>query len=272
MSKHGGVFLPMYQSEAMWINFSSHEWLSSVYPFAVKVAAGKINAVTGDPWKNELSKEPQDYLVIPNQPWLDGFCVAKGMIRQFVAMPLGSGFSAEEQLMEVGKYGGIQIAAYPMKAEAYEKLVARRKSVEQASFNDIVFASEAPDMGLAPGGLMHQHIYEDTYGLDAWDTSHRSRCFVHVLNSLQYREVTGRNPPMKAPNAADYTKAGLPWFEYYADSPAVDGRSKLASLVSVAAKWIKKSKALMPENDPVEGMKKVALGPSRKSIVREGEI
>ena len=26
-----------------------------------------------------------------------------------------------------------------------------------------------PDMGLAPGGRMRQEIYEDPYGLDAWD-------------------------------------------------------------------------------------------------------
>ena len=38
---HGGVFLPMYQAEAMWINFEGE------YPMAVKVAAGKIDAVTG---------------------------------------------------------------------------------------------------------------------------------------------------------------------------------------------------------------------------------
>ena len=32
----GGVFIPMYQSEALWINFSGD------YPCAVKIAAGKI--------------------------------------------------------------------------------------------------------------------------------------------------------------------------------------------------------------------------------------
>ncbi len=41
---HGGVFFPMYQAEAMWINFNSD------YPFAIKIAAGKINAITGDSW------------------------------------------------------------------------------------------------------------------------------------------------------------------------------------------------------------------------------
>ena len=41
--RHGGVMLPMYQSEAMWLNFHA----SDGYAFAVKIAAGKINAA----WK-----------------------------------------------------------------------------------------------------------------------------------------------------------------------------------------------------------------------------
>ena len=97
----------MYQAEAMWLNFTGS------YPMAVKVAAGKANALTGDPWTNELSGEPQDYLVVPDQPWLDGFCVERGLIRQFVAMPLGEGYTAEEQLTGEPQHGGLQVAVYP---------------------------------------------------------------------------------------------------------------------------------------------------------------
>ena len=55
--EHGGVLLPMYQSEALWINFSGG------YPCAIKIATGKINAVTGEKWTNDLHRKPQDYLV-----------------------------------------------------------------------------------------------------------------------------------------------------------------------------------------------------------------
>src|SRR5688572_18204419 len=94
--ERGGVTLPMYQSEALWIRLqpdfvAEH---GAEYPFAIKVAAGKVNAVTGAPWRDELARDPQDYLVAPVQPWLDGYCVERGVIRQFVAMPLGSGYSA----------------------------------------------------------------------------------------------------------------------------------------------------------------------------------
>ena len=115
-SRHGGVFLPMYQAEALWINFRGD------YPMAVKIAAGKVNAVTGEAWSEGLSGEPQDYMVVPGQPWLDGFSVQKGLIRQFVAMPLGEGYTAEEQLTGEAEHGGLQIAVYPMKRSKYEEI------------------------------------------------------------------------------------------------------------------------------------------------------
>ena len=74
--RHGGVFLPMYQAEAMWLHFRT------AYPMAVKVAAGKIDALTGEGWTNELSARRQNYLVVPGQPWLDGFSVGRGLIPQ----------------------------------------------------------------------------------------------------------------------------------------------------------------------------------------------
>jgi hypothetical protein len=108
--------LPMYQAEAMWLRFSGD------YPMAVKVAAGKINAVTGDAWDQPLHRRPQDYLVTPNQPWLDGFVVEKGVIRQFVAMPLGAGYTVEEQLTGAAEHGGVQIVAYPLKAAIWRRM------------------------------------------------------------------------------------------------------------------------------------------------------
>ena len=63
-------------------------------------------------------------------------------------------------------------------------------------------------MGLAPGGRMRQEIYDDRYGLDAWDQRHSSRCFVTIANSAVWMAITGERPPTEAPTAAAYTKAG----------------------------------------------------------------
>ena len=67
-----------------------------------------MDAVTGSSWTQGLHQHPQDYLVIPEQPWLDGYCVEKGMIRQFVAMLLGADYSAEEQITGQADVGGLQ--------------------------------------------------------------------------------------------------------------------------------------------------------------------
>ena len=237
--ERGGVVMPMHQSEAMWINFespNSYRYRQS-YPFAVKIATGKICAITGDTWVNGLNGDPQDYVVLPKQPWLDGYCIEKGVIRQFVALPLGEGYTVEEQLTGAAEHGGIQIVAYPMKAERYEELIAPRPD-SRVLFDGVslgIRCMSAPSIGLAPGGRMKQDIYNDHYGLDVWDQEHSSRCFVTITNSAQWLDITGEPPPTRPPTAKEYTEAGLPWFDYYdGDAKAVSGAEKFKGIKSVA--------------------------------------
>ena len=261
---HGGVFMPMYQSEALWINFPS-----SRYPCAVKIAAGRINAVSGKPWSNGLSDD-QDYAVIPEQPWLDGFNVSEDHIRQFVAMPLGEGFTAEEQITGKVEHGGLQIIVYPMKHDIFMEHFERYGKICSYTLEEGPMFLSAPDMGLAPGGLMRQQIHEDEYGIDAWDQDNGLRCFVHLVNSAHYLAITGHRPPHKPPTADDYTSAGLPWFDYYDDSRALAGSRILSRLHSVAAKMIEQGKGLMPDNDPVQpGIVKVIR---KGNVVRDGRF
>jgi hypothetical protein len=157
--KRGGVMFPMYQSEAMWLNFRTDRipGPGDRYPFAIKIATGKIDAVTGQEWSNDLHRDPQDYVVAPEQPWLDGYCVEKGIIRQFVAMPLGSGYSAEEQVTGKAEYGGLQIIAYPMKRKVFERRVRKVGQVDQAVHMDFCTTTDRDlvtglGMAVAPGG------------------------------------------------------------------------------------------------------------------------
>lgn len=220
--KQGGILLPMYQGEALWIDFSSS------YPCSIKVAAGKVNALTGEPWSNHLNQDPQDYLVVPEQPWIDGFHVDAGHIRQFVAMPLGEGHTAEEQLTGNAEFGGVQLMVYPMKREHYDDIQSGDRYFRK------IYMKQS--MGLAPGGLIRQEIYEDEHGISCWDQRHGSRCFVHILNSRQWQEATGTTPPGKPISAEEYSKAGLPWFDYYAENLSpLPGSRVLAGMKSVNA-------------------------------------
>ena len=261
--RRGGVLTPMHQAEAMWINFDCGE-----YPFAVKVAAGKTCALTGDSWMNHLNTDPQDYLALPEQPWLDGFCVAKGIVRQFVAMPLGEGYSVEEQLTGAAEHGGLQIIAYPMKAERYQEMA----SEEMDAYGPRSAPAEPlySPMGLAPGGRMRQEIYDDPYGLDAWDQRHASRCFVTIANSAQWLALTGERPPTEPPTARDYTNAGLPWFDYYGgDLEALAATEALRGVVSVAQVGAQNGETPLPDNEPVDAAHVIRLRSPKATQVRE---
>jgi len=124
--EHGGVFVPLYQSEALWIRFSPHTVTNHfhAYPFIVKVGTGKKSALTGKDWEKGIHKG--DYCVIPEQPWLDGYVIEEGTIAQFVAVPLGMGITVEEQLGGEG-IGGIQLEVFPMKWEEFEKRWPKRE-------------------------------------------------------------------------------------------------------------------------------------------------
>src|SRR5215470_3778380 len=56
-----------------------------------------------------IRAEPQDYVVVPDQPWLDGINAGDGYVRQFVAMPLGLGYTVEGQVTGAEEFGGIQL-------------------------------------------------------------------------------------------------------------------------------------------------------------------
>lgn len=91
IADQGGIFFPMWQREAMWIGFKvKDKRAGSMY--AVRISIGRINAITGLPMneakkKDENGEFKQDYIVVPQQAWVDGICVAAGVVRQFVAMP-----------------------------------------------------------------------------------------------------------------------------------------------------------------------------------------
>ena len=258
--ERGGVVAPMHQAEALWISFSSY----SDYPFAVKVATGKVCAITGDDWAERLNRDPQDYMVLPDQPWLDGYCVEKGAIRQFVAMPLGEGYTVEEQLTGAAVHGGLQLIAYPMKAALYEALRAKRSASRREKARRVLYDFQPSGMGLAPGGRMKQDVYDDPHGLDAWDQRNSSRCFVSLLNSVQWMAVTGEPPPTEPPTAQAYSAHGLPWFDYYGgDLQAVSGSEKLHGLSSVSQHAQATGKAPLPNNESIASPHVVALGKPR---------
>jgi hypothetical protein len=242
--RHGGVLIPLYQREALWLDFEG------TYPAALKVGTGKVCCLTGEAWSDNLSKTPQNYLSLPEQPWLDGYVVAKGSIRQFVATRLGQGATVEEQLTGRADWNGMQLQAFPLKAERYLKnhlLPDLREWIAhygQLTCPEIMCRVEAPmsdycvngmEMGLGAGGRMKQEIYEDERDPAAYSRESTSRCFVHLLNARQWQAVTGKAPPDSPVTPESYRRAHLPWFLHYSEKTGVEATPQLAAIRSVDA-------------------------------------
>ena len=213
--------IPMYRREALWIAFEGESWT----PQAVRIGVGGVDAISGEPWTDGLDDAPQNYVVAPDQPWLDGINTGAGTVRQFVAMPLGEGYGVEAQVTGRETTGGIQVAAYAARPGRFpDKPPARAAFTLDAS----------PEMGIAVGGALTQKIYPDAYGLGTWDPDRRSAVFVRLLDVVAFEAITGSPPPPTPVDAAAYTQAGLPWFTLYDhDEADLDASATLAALRAI---------------------------------------
>ncbi|MCK8433275.1 hypothetical protein G3I77_09540 [Streptomyces sp. D2-8] len=280
----GGVMLPVYLREAMWLSFAG-----TSEPAALQVGVGKVCAVSGRPWSGRLARGPQNYVVLPRQPWLDGINSGTGTVRQFVAVPLGLGATVEGQVTGEEVWGGVQLQSFALNdRELARWREEERQRAEQArsmappsgygaampgglpaaaggGFGAAMPLSAPPAsggfgapmpfaappapgspppapgsapapaaagapasppraaaaMGLGVGGSMRQEVYQDDRPLTDWSGQAAGRVFVHLVTPPEWRRITGEAAPPSPVDRAAYTRAGLPWFDYY-DEEAQD--------------------------------------------------
>jgi hypothetical protein len=282
----GGVMLPVYLREAMWLSFAG-----SVEPAALQVGAGKVCAVSGKPWSDRLSHDPQNYVALPRQPWLDGINSGKGTVRQFVAVPLGMGATVEGQVTGEEVWGGVQLQSFPLNEDrrAAWREAERRRAVPgppgavgggygapaaPGAMPMMPAAAAAPRpraaaaMGLGVGGSMRQEVYQDTRPVTDYAPEPAARVFVHLVTPPEWQRITGEAPPPSPVDRAAYTRAGLPWFDYY-DSDAQDvDPSDALSAVKPVGEWL--GADLDPWQPPAPGQVK-HLKDAPGTPVQDGE-
>jgi len=307
--KQGGVFLPLFQREAMWLSFNNQ---SQNHPHALKVAVGKVNALSGEMWNEDLQQK-QDYCVTPQQPWLDGINSGEGTISQFVAMPLGQGYTVEAQVTGEEKTGGVQLVCFNAKEDARKKrfptvipstnyrkekkkkCLAFSKSAslsmdeecDQCSFapcpsmaqpkcNSVSSQSiqrkksEAKELGLAAGGKMKQQIVQDPYGAEFWDLNSKCRVFVHIVNSEMYKEITGETAPETPISAKTYSSYNYPWYDHYCEGVGNVPKSNILSNVKTVKQIDQEKYAWAQQDDSSVKINHVHTTKS-KFDVRDGE-
>ncbi|MBN0042693.1 hypothetical protein JS756_00910 [Streptomyces actuosus] len=256
----GGVMLPVYLREAMWLSFAG-----TTEPAALQVGAGKVCAVSGRPWSGRLSRNPQNYLVLPRQPWLDGINSGKGTVRQFVAVPLGLGATVEGQVTGEEVWGGVQLQSFPLGERALARWreeerdrAERRRAAPLSGYGGpppgtgafpaapAAAPGAAPGaapraaaaMGLGVGGSMRQEVYRDDRPPTDWAAEPSGRVFVHLVTPPEWRRITGEEPPPSPVDRAAYTRAGLPWYDYYDEGAEDLAPAEALGAVKPVGDWL----------------------------------
>ncbi len=277
----GGFFIPLYQCEALFLSFEGVNW----HPSIAKVCVGRINAVTGAAYSEKLSGPLQDYVVIPNQRWLDGINSGDGSVKQFVAMPLGQGYTVEAQITDEEKFGGFQLVffepvpgRFPERDPVVDTRVQRmeearkRKNTKTTGLDAAplsgpsvslasspTWSSDSPavlfsasSMGIAAGGQLKQSIHPDTYGMESWDPICSKKITVHLVNSMDYKSITGKEPPPSPISSIQYQEAGIPWYHYFDETlPPVKAPSVFKRILSIAAIDKRRGKNSQPSEPPL---------------------
>jgi len=286
--RRGGVMLPVYQREAMWLRFSA------TVPAALKVGVGKVCAVSGKPWSDALGQDPQNYLALPEQPWMDGINSGDGTVRQFVAVPLGLGATVEGQVTGVEQWGGVQLAVHGLTDTAHAAWLAAAEARQRAlramptppwqSGGPVygapmsvsapppgaMYSGPAPGsappaaptsaarmrgaarkMGLGAGGTMRQEIFADRRPIADYRTEADGRVFVHLASAAEWQQITGEPAPPTPITAQAYAQHNLPWFDYYAaDADDLAPSSELAE-VKPTGDWLADEQPNPPIEQPL---------------------
>lgn len=293
----GGVMLPVYLREAMWLSFGR-----SAEPAALQVGVGKVCAVSGERWTGRLARDPQNYVVLPRQPWLDGINSGDGTVRQFVAVPLGLGATVEGQVTGEEATGGVQLQAFALGEQALGEWRRAQRAARTAAPRSGPAApggfagyggpvpmpmaappgrpapgsapapgapAAAPAMGLGVGGSMRQEVYQDDRPLSAWAKEPAARVFVHLVTPPAWRRITGEDAPPSPVDRAAYTQAGLPWFDYYDESGADLAPSATLAAVEPVGEWLGDDQTPWAEPDPAQ-VKPLGNAPRPGKAVQDG--
>lgn len=102
----------------------------------MKIYAGNVNVISGQTYQEDFpsilerqnagaeAKSLQDYIVVPQQQWLDGIATAPGIVGQFCAVPSGSHYSVEAQLTGQDAVSGLMFEITPAKTQINRELAS----------------------------------------------------------------------------------------------------------------------------------------------------
>ena len=215
--------IPVHRAEALWLGFGAPFWK----PHVLKVGTGSVDAVSGEPFRpSALSRLPQDYVVIPDQPWLDGINAGEGYVRQFVAVPLGHRLTVESQLEPGEEDGGLTLALFAPRPGRFpdEPPLADPRGPLCMDMCAASMGVGAHPAGGLRGRLRHRHVGGRAL----------TPVRVDLVDALAFGALTGIETPPPV-DARAWTALGRPWFDLISPTQAdIAAAERLARVCSLA--------------------------------------
>ena len=158
----GEFVVPMRRAEALWLSFGAPWWK----PHVLKVGIGGIDAISGKTFSSQtLMTDPQDYVVVPNQPWLDGIQRRRWIHPSVRGRPAGRGTHCRGA---AHRHRGTR-RSHPLDVRPSSGPVPGGAAGEGDAVDGRHGGRKPPTHGIGSGGRMRQEIYADEYGLDSWE-------------------------------------------------------------------------------------------------------
>ena len=89
-------------------------------------------------------------------------------------------------------------------------------------------------MNIAAGGNIKQVIHRDDLDSTRWQPERTTTVNVQILNSMAYRNVTGKSPPTQPISAETYEAHDLPFFQVYEEPSGIHGNfDKVKSMAEI---------------------------------------
>ncbi len=212
--KQSNFLMSMKPNDPFSIRFTAN------YPFAVKVAVGNLDAMTGEPSISGLQKEPRNYFVV------SGESIANGITERSFVLPLNAGCVVNEQVFADQKIGRIDLKICPLRAESYfgeevahliprtlreffawfvygPSIKARQAEMER---KDQTWRSDP--LTDESGAILLGRKFEDEFDpqlieeltdlreVADWDQTPSECCSIYVCNSSVWCQITGTIPPV----------------------------------------------------------------------------
>ena len=90
------------------------------------------------------------------------------------------------------------------------------------------------EMNIAAGGNIKQVIHRDKVDSTRWQPERTTTVNVQILNSMAYRNVTGKSPPTEPISAETYEAHNLPFFQVYEEASGIHGNfDKVKSMAEI---------------------------------------